>query len=39
MTSSQSMRVCVSMSSYLGRQPGFTMDMFKPLGTAWYKKT
>mmetsp|Transcript_128792 Transcript_128792/g.400724 ORF Transcript_128792/g.400724 Transcript_128792/m.400724 type:complete len:201 (+) Transcript_128792:688-1290(+) len=38
-TSSQSFREFSSMSSYRGRPPGLTMDMFRPLGTAWYKKT
>jgi hypothetical protein len=27
------------MSSYRGRRPGFTIDMFKPFGTAWCRKT
>mmetsp|Transcript_106123 Transcript_106123/g.280103 ORF Transcript_106123/g.280103 Transcript_106123/m.280103 type:complete len:241 (-) Transcript_106123:822-1544(-) len=38
-TSSHNFRVFSSMSVYRGRPPGFTMDMFKPFGTAWYKKT
>mmetsp|Transcript_88600 Transcript_88600/g.250813 ORF Transcript_88600/g.250813 Transcript_88600/m.250813 type:complete len:240 (+) Transcript_88600:1165-1884(+) len=38
-TSSHNFRVFSSMSVYRGRPPGFTMDMFRPFGTAWYKKT
>mmetsp|Transcript_13078 Transcript_13078/g.35493 ORF Transcript_13078/g.35493 Transcript_13078/m.35493 type:complete len:225 (-) Transcript_13078:43-717(-) len=38
-TSSISARAFGSMSVYRGRAPGFTMDMFRPFGTAWYKKT
>mmetsp|Transcript_134955 Transcript_134955/g.288713 ORF Transcript_134955/g.288713 Transcript_134955/m.288713 type:complete len:204 (+) Transcript_134955:51-662(+) len=38
-TSSHNFRAFSLMSSYRGRPPGLTMDMFKPLGTAWYKKT
>mmetsp|Transcript_72774 Transcript_72774/g.206540 ORF Transcript_72774/g.206540 Transcript_72774/m.206540 type:complete len:221 (+) Transcript_72774:1171-1833(+) len=38
-TSSQSVRNRGSMSEYLGKPPGLTIDMLRPLGTAWYKKT